>query len=117
MVACLLSGLLNQKLRLSLCSKMHFINKEQHCQVCLSLASMCIVALCILSAYYAQEFKPIGTAHNRKAQPFVAAANLDDKRQVVSSSYNSPIGLYSSGNIHDALHGQLRGLISSTSEK
>ncbi|XP_053112826.1 PDZ and LIM domain protein 3 isoform X3 [Hemicordylus capensis] len=63
-----------------------------------------------------QEFKPIGTAHNRRAQPFVAAANLDDKRQVVSSSYNSPIGLYSSGNIHDALHGQLRGLISNTSE-
>lgn len=63
-----------------------------------------------------QEFKPIGTAHNRRAQPFVAAANLDDKRQVVSSSYNSPIGLYSSGNIHDALHGQLRGLISSSSE-
>lgn len=62
-----------------------------------------------------QEFKPIGTAHNRRAQPFVAAANLDDKRQVVSSSYNSPIGLYSSGNIHDALHGQLRGLISSSS--
>ncbi|XP_044311036.1 PDZ and LIM domain protein 3 isoform X3 [Varanus komodoensis] len=58
-----------------------------------------------------QEFKPIGTAHNRRARPFVAAANLDDKRQVVSSAYNSPIGLYSSGNIHDALHGQLRGLI------
>ncbi|XP_038611219.1 PDZ and LIM domain protein 3 isoform X1 [Tachyglossus aculeatus] len=58
-----------------------------------------------------QEFKPIGTAHNRRAQPFVAAANIDDKRQVVSSSYNSPIGLYSSGNIEDALHGQLRGLI------
>ncbi|XP_034967920.1 PDZ and LIM domain protein 3 isoform X2 [Zootoca vivipara] len=58
-----------------------------------------------------QEFKPIGTAHNRRAQPFVAAANLDNKRQVVSSAYNSPIGLYSSGNIHDALHGQLRGLI------
>ncbi|KAF2982567.1 hypothetical protein EK904_008565 [Melospiza melodia maxima] len=58
-----------------------------------------------------QEFKPIGTAHNRRAQPFVAAANIDDKRQVVSSSYNSPIGLYSSGNIQDALHGQLRGLI------
>ncbi|XP_003221666.1 PDZ and LIM domain protein 3 isoform X2 [Anolis carolinensis] len=63
-----------------------------------------------------QEFKPIGTAHNRKAQPFVAAANLDDKRQVVSSAYNSPIGLYSSGNIHDALHGQLRGLIPNASE-
>ncbi|XP_060102431.1 PDZ and LIM domain protein 3 isoform X2 [Heteronotia binoei] len=62
-----------------------------------------------------QEFKPIGTAHNRKAQPFVAAANLDDKRQVVSSSYNSPIGLYSSGNIQDALHGQLRGLIPNSS--
>ncbi|XP_025889387.1 PDZ and LIM domain protein 3 isoform X2 [Nothoprocta perdicaria] len=59
-----------------------------------------------------QEFKPIGTAHNRRAQPFVAAANIDAKRQVVSSSYNSPIGLYSSGNIQDALHGQLRGLIS-----
>ncbi|XP_062431691.1 PDZ and LIM domain protein 3 isoform X1 [Rhea pennata] len=62
-----------------------------------------------------QEFKPIGTAHNRRAQPFVAAANIDDKRQVVSSSYNSPIGLYSSGNIQDALHGQLRGLISNSS--
>ncbi|XP_067407735.1 PDZ and LIM domain protein 3 isoform X2 [Emydura macquarii macquarii] len=61
-----------------------------------------------------QEFKPIGTAHNRRAQPFVAAANIDDKRQVVSSSYNSPIGLYSSGNIQDALQGQLRGLIPSS---
>lgn len=50
------------------------------------------VALCILSAIV-QEFKPIGAAHNRRAQPFVAAANIDDKRQVVSASYNSPIGL------------------------
>ncbi|KAI1883538.1 hypothetical protein AGOR_G00232620 [Albula goreensis] len=58
-----------------------------------------------------QEFKPIGTGHNRKAQPFVAAANIDDKRQVVSSAYNSPIGLYSAGNIQDALQGQLRGLV------
>ncbi|KAI5105205.1 PDZ and LIM domain protein 3, partial [Silurus meridionalis] len=58
-----------------------------------------------------QGFKPIGTGHNRKAQPFVAAATLDDKRQVVSSSYNSPIGLYSEGNIQDALHGQIRGLV------
>uniref|UniRef100_A0A8C3BUY5 PDZ and LIM domain 3 n=1 Tax=Cairina moschata TaxID=8855 RepID=A0A8C3BUY5_CAIMO len=64
-----------------------------------------------------QEFKPIGTAHNRRAQPFVAAANIDDKRQVVSSSYNSPIGLYSSGNIQDALHGQLRSLIPNSSQK
>ncbi|OXB56678.1 hypothetical protein ASZ78_013124 [Callipepla squamata] len=64
-----------------------------------------------------QEFKPIGTAHNRRAQPFVAAANIDDKRQVVSSSYNSPIGLYSSGNIQDALHGQLRSLIPNASQK
>ncbi|KAM3831196.1 PDZ and LIM domain protein 3 isoform 2-T2 [Vipera latastei] len=63
-----------------------------------------------------QEFKPIGTTHNRKAKPFVAAANLDDKRQVMSSAYNSPIGLYSSDNIHDALHGQLRGLIPSSAE-
>lgn len=78
---------------------------------------MCIVALCVLSAYHVQEFKPIGTAHNRRAQPFVAAANIDDKRQVVSSSYNSPIGLYSSGNIQDALHGQLRGLIPNSSQK
>lgn len=78
---------------------------------------MCIVALCILSAYHVQEFKPIGTAHNRRAQPFVAAANIDDKRQVVSSSYNSPIGLYSSGNIQDALHGQLRSLIPNASQK
>ncbi|XP_028657931.1 PDZ and LIM domain protein 3-like isoform X2 [Erpetoichthys calabaricus] len=58
-----------------------------------------------------QEVKPIGTAHNRRAQPFVAAANIDDKRQVVSSAYNSPIGLYSASNIQDALQGQLRGLI------
>ncbi|KAM7009649.1 PDZ and LIM domain protein 3-like [Tautogolabrus adspersus] len=58
-----------------------------------------------------QEYKPIGTGHNRKAQPFVAAANIDDKRQVVSSSYNTPIGLYSSGNIQDAMHGQIRGLV------
>nr|DBA29138.1 TPA: hypothetical protein GDO54_009395 [Pyxicephalus adspersus] len=58
-----------------------------------------------------QEFKPIGTAHNRRAQPFVAGANIGDKKQVVSSSYNTPIGLYSSGNIKDAFHGQMRGLI------
>lgn len=63
---------------------------------------------------HVQEFKPIGTAHNRRAQPFVAAANIDDKRQVVSASYNSPIGLYSTSNIRDALHGQLRGLIPSS---
>lgn len=71
------------------------------------------VALCILSAIV-QEFRPIGTGHNRRAQPFVAAANLDDKRQVVSASYNSPIGLYSTSNIRDALHGQLRGLLPSS---
>ena len=58
-----------------------------------------------------QEFKPIGTGHNRKAQPFVAAANIDDHRQVVSTAYNTPIGLYSSGNIQDAMHGQMRGLV------
>ncbi|PWA27254.1 hypothetical protein CCH79_00013865 [Gambusia affinis] len=58
-----------------------------------------------------QEYKPIGIAHNRKAQPFVAAANIDDKRQVVSTSYNTPIGLYSSGNIQDAMQGQIRGLV------
>ena len=58
-----------------------------------------------------QEYKPIGAAHNRKAQPFVAAANIDDKRQVVSTSYNTPIGLYSSGNIQDAMEGQMRGLV------
>ncbi|CAJ0956327.1 unnamed protein product [Ranitomeya imitator] len=59
----------------------------------------------------AHEFKPIGTAHNRKALPFVAGAHIGDKKQVVSSSYNTPIGLYSSGNIKDAFHGQMRGLI------
>ncbi|KPP76928.1 hypothetical protein Z043_103693 [Scleropages formosus] len=63
-----------------------------------------------------QESKPIGSAHNRRSQPFVAAANIDDKRQVVSSSYNSPIGLYSTGNIQDALQGQLRGLVQSKPE-
>ncbi|XP_029442794.1 PDZ and LIM domain protein 3 isoform X3 [Rhinatrema bivittatum] len=63
-----------------------------------------------------QELKPIGSTHNRKAQPFVAAANIDGKRQVVSSSYNTPIGLYSSGNIQDAFHGQMRGLIPNEDE-
>lgn len=58
-----------------------------------------------------QEYKPIGTGHNRRAQPFVAAASLDDKTQVVSSTYNTPIGLYSSDNIQDALQGQIRGLV------
>ncbi|XP_054636136.1 PDZ and LIM domain protein 3-like [Dunckerocampus dactyliophorus] len=58
-----------------------------------------------------QEYKPIGVAHNRRAQPFVAAANIDDKRQVVSTSYNTPIGLYSSGNIQDAMEGQMRGFV------
>ncbi|KAJ8015151.1 hypothetical protein DPEC_G00023170 [Dallia pectoralis] len=58
-----------------------------------------------------QEFKPIGTGHNRQAKPFVASATIEDGRQVVSSSYNTPIGLYSTGNIKDALHGQLPGLV------
>ncbi|XP_056135938.1 LOW QUALITY PROTEIN: PDZ and LIM domain protein 3-like [Lampris incognitus] len=58
-----------------------------------------------------QEYKHIGVAHNRKAQPFIAAANIDDKRQVVSAAYNTPIGLYSSGNIQDAMQGQIRGLV------
>ncbi|KAM6972108.1 PDZ and LIM domain protein 3-like [Aplochiton taeniatus] len=58
-----------------------------------------------------QEYQPIGTGHNRKAQPFIAAANIDEKRQVVSSAYNTPIGLYSSGNIQDAMQGQMRGLV------
>lgn len=67
------------------------------------------VCLCV-ALPSVQEYTPIGTGHNRRAQPFMAAASLDDKRQVVSSSYNTPIGLYSSGNIQDALHGQIRGL-------
>ncbi|XP_030207055.1 PDZ and LIM domain protein 3 isoform X2 [Gadus morhua] len=58
-----------------------------------------------------QEYKPIGAGHNRKAQPFIAAANIDDNRQVVSSAYNTPIGLYSSGNIQDAMQGQIKGLV------
>lgn len=62
------------------------------------------------------EHSPIGTGHNRKAAPFVAAGNIDDTRQVVSPTYNSPIGLYSSGNIQDALQGQLKGLIHSKPE-
>lgn len=41
----------------------------------------------------------------------MAAATIDNGRQVVSSSYNTPIGLYSSGNIQDAMHGQMRGLV------
>uniref|UniRef100_A0AAY4AZE3 PDZ and LIM domain protein 3 n=1 Tax=Denticeps clupeoides TaxID=299321 RepID=A0AAY4AZE3_9TELE len=57
------------------------------------------------------EYKPIGTGHNRRAQPFVAIANIDDSRQIVSTAYNTPIGLYSTGNIQDALHGQIPGLV------
>ncbi|XP_016423190.1 PDZ and LIM domain protein 3-like [Sinocyclocheilus rhinocerous] len=63
-----------------------------------------------------QECKPIGTGHNRRAQPFVAAASLDDKTQVVSSTYNTPIGLYSQDNIQDALQGQIQGLVHETPE-
>lgn len=64
-----------------------------------------------------QEYKPIGTGHNRRAQPFVAAANIDDTHQVVSTAYNTPIGLYSSGNIQDAMEGQMRGLVLPKSER
>lgn len=63
-----------------------------------------------------QEHRPIGAGHNRRASPFVAAANIDETRQVVSPTYNSPIGLYSSGNIQDALQGQLKGLIHNKAE-
>ncbi|XP_016119196.1 PDZ and LIM domain protein 3-like, partial [Sinocyclocheilus grahami] len=63
-----------------------------------------------------QDYRPVGTSHNQKASPFVAAANIDETRQVVSPTYNSPIGLYSSGNIQDALQGQLKGLIHSKPE-
>lgn len=63
------------------------------------------------SVLHMQEYKPIGTGHNRRAQPFVAAASLDDNTQVVSSTYNTPIGLYSQDNIQDALQGQIRGLV------
>ncbi|XP_051939855.1 PDZ and LIM domain protein 3-like [Hippocampus zosterae] len=58
-----------------------------------------------------QEYKAIGVAHNRRAQPFVAAANIDDTHQVVSTTYNTPIGLYSSGNIQDAMEGQMKGFV------
>lgn len=83
------------------------------------LLTNCFVVHCVAEYFvcHVQEFKPIGTTHNRRAQPFVAAANIDDKRQVVSASYNSPIGLYSTSNIQDALHGQLRGLIPSSPQK
>lgn len=76
------------------------------------MVSISFRSLCVLGSFVIlQEYKPIGNAHNRKAQPFVAAANIDDKRQVVSTSYNTPIGLYSSGNIQDAMEGQIRGLV------
>lgn len=68
-----------------------------------------LVSHLIPSFFSLQEYKPIGTGHNRKAQPFIAA-NIDDRRQVVSTAYNTPIGLYSSGNIQDAMEGQIRGL-------
>lgn len=47
----------------------------------------------------------------------MAAANIDDKRQVVSAAYNTPIGLYSSGNIQDAMEGQIRGLVQHKAER
>ncbi|XP_060691392.1 PDZ and LIM domain protein 3-like isoform X1 [Hemiscyllium ocellatum] len=64
-----------------------------------------------------QEFKSIGESHNRKAQPFLAAGNIDDKRQVVSATYNTPIGLYSADNIQDAIQGQLHGVAIDPQEK
>ncbi|XP_069795618.1 PDZ and LIM domain protein 3-like isoform X2 [Narcine bancroftii] len=64
-----------------------------------------------------QEIKSIGESHNRKAQPFLAAGNIGDKKQVVSSSYNTPIGLYTADNIQDALQGQLRGMVIESQEK
>lgn len=93
------------------------INLEAEQQVCAGVwetwKPFCFTCLDndITSFLHLQEYKPIGTTHNRKAQPFVAAANIDDKRQVVSASYNTPIGLYSSGNIQDAMEGQIRGLV------
>lgn len=79
--------------------------------VLLHIFILCCLITVVLPFFSLQDYKPIGTAHNRKAQPFVAAANIDDKRQVVSTSYNTPIGLYSSGNIQDAMEGQIRGLV------
>lgn len=103
------------------------INLEAEQQVC---ETVCLVAMMpqifvscycfssVLASFFSyQEYKPIGTAHNRRAQPFVAAANIDDKRQVVSTSYNTPIGLYSSGNIQDAMEGQIRGLVQHKPER
>lgn len=103
------------------------INLESEQQVC---ETVCLVAMMpqtfvscycfssVLASFFSyQEYKPIGTAHNRRAQPFVAAANIDDKRQVVSTSYNTPIGLYSTGNIQDAMEGQIRGLVQHKPER
>ncbi|NXX84517.1 PDLI1 protein, partial [Urocolius indicus] len=44
-----------------------------------------------------QEVRPIGSAHNRSAVPFAAAAPTS---RVVTAQYNSPAGLYSPDNIH-----------------
>ncbi|XP_055034185.1 PDZ and LIM domain protein 3b isoform X3 [Misgurnus anguillicaudatus] len=63
-----------------------------------------------------QEYTPIGTGHNRKAQPFVAAATLDDTKQLVCASYNTPIGLYSADNLQDALQGQIQGRVHEKTE-
>lgn len=99
------------------------INLEAERQVCVFIFDVsCPYVSCGLiwsNAYnFAwQEYRPIGTGHNRKASPFVAAANIDETRQVVSPTYNSPIGLYSSGNIQDALQGQLKGLIHNIPER
>ncbi|XP_065127829.1 PDZ and LIM domain protein 3b isoform X2 [Paramisgurnus dabryanus] len=61
-----------------------------------------------------QEYTPIGTGHNRKAQPFVAA--VDDTKQLVCASYNTPIGLYSADNLQDALQGQIQGRVHEKTE-
>ena len=47
---------------------------------------------------------------------FNASMIFDNNRglvlsKVVSSAYNTPIGLYSSGNIQDAMQGQIKGLV------
>ncbi|XP_067828824.1 PDZ and LIM domain protein 1 isoform X2 [Heptranchias perlo] len=46
-----------------------------------------------------QEAKHIGSAHNRSAKPFPAAAASSSSPKVITSQYNSPAGLYSAANV------------------
>uniref|UniRef100_UPI00358FC0EF PDZ and LIM domain protein 1 n=1 Tax=Myxine glutinosa TaxID=7769 RepID=UPI00358FC0EF len=53
-----------------------------------------------------QDTQEVGSSHNRRGQPFVAATDQDAAQQIVNAQYNTPISLYSSPNIDDVIQGQ-----------